>query len=107
MILSLEELRRQCRIGTDNTGHDEQLTLLCLAAQSRVEKMTGKKLYNTEAEKPDEDLTGIVLEESVDIKLALLLLVAHYFDNPSATSDRVVHTVPFAFDDLVSLHLPY
>lgn len=69
---SVNELRYQCRIDSDNDTEDVMLTLYLNASLKHAEKITNCRLYDNAV--PDDDPDGLVIED--DIKLALMLLVS-------------------------------
>lgn len=77
MIPSLEELRIQCRIDSDNTDEDSLLELYVSAAREEAEQFLNRRLYDDSV--PDDDITGIVITPS--IKLRVMQLVNFWYDN--------------------------
>ena len=89
---------------SDNTK-DTLLTLYANVAQKFIENKTGRTLYATNNDLPTAAGWHVSLESSPDLKLALLLLVTHFHENPSATSDETVKTVPYSFYALISPYI--
>lgn len=77
MIPSLEELRIQCRIDSDNTDEDSLLELYVSAAREEAEQFLNRRLYDDSV--PEDDTTGIVITSS--IKLRVMQLVNFWYDN--------------------------
>lgn len=46
MVPTIEELRNQCRIDSDDATEDRALTLYCSAAKGRAENYINRKLYD-------------------------------------------------------------
>lgn len=102
MLLTLDEIKHQCRLESDDTNEDEQLTLYAKAAQRNIENTIGRMLYQSEDEVPEDVLWFAVLEEAEDIKLAMLMLVAHYYANREATTTESLRQIPLGVRELVS-----
>jgi len=94
MILSLDEIKRQLRLEPDYTEEDEHLTLIGQAAESRTSNYLNRKLYASEV--PDSDSDGLVV--SGDIRMAMLMLCSHFYENRSSVSDVEMLEMPQAFD---------
>ncbi|MGX8943244.1 head-tail connector protein [Symbiopectobacterium sp. Eva_TO] len=82
MVPTIDELRNQCRIDSDDATEDQMLTLYCLAAKGRAENYINRKLYD--AAVPENESEGLVI--SPDIKLALMLAVGFWYENREAQS---------------------
>lgn len=98
MLLTLPEIKAQCRIDEDFTHEDDLLKLIGSAAEKRVVSYTNRKLYAVN-EVPETDPDGLALE--ADIKLAMLHLVSHWYENRSSVSDFEQSEVPMSFYFLV------
>lgn len=97
MAITLDEMRKQCRI--DGTDDDDQLTGVYLPAAIRaVENSINRKLYDDAV--PADDETGLVIEAA--IKLGVLMLVGHFYENRESTVAGSVTEVPQALDLLIS-----
>ncbi|HIH5019792.1 TPA: head-tail connector protein [Klebsiella oxytoca] len=97
MGITLEEMRRQCRID-ENDGDDSLLTDIYLPAAIRgAESRINRKLYDDAV--PSDDETGLVIAD--DIKLAVLMLVGHFYENREATTSGKVANLPTALDFLL------
>jgi uncharacterized phage protein (predicted DNA packaging) len=107
MLLSLLEVKQQCGISPDDTSRDNLLTLYILSAQKSVEHKTGRALFASVNDLPLVNGWYATLDESPDLKLVLLLLVTHFNDNPSATTEDSVRTLPFSVNALVSPYVVY
>ena len=93
MLLKMEEIKLQLRLDDDFSDEDELLELLGKAAQSRTENFLNRKLYATADDRPADD-----------VKLALLLLVSHFYENRSTVTDVEKMELPMSFNWLV---VPY
>lgn len=82
MVPTIDELRNQCRIDSDDTTEDQMLTLYCSAAKGRTENYINRKLYDDAV--PENESEGLVI--SPDIKLALMLAVGFWYENREAQS---------------------
>ncbi|CNF16265.1 uncharacterized phage protein (possible DNA packaging) [Yersinia rohdei] len=98
MLLTLLEIKAQCRLDVDFDHEDELLKMLGSAAEKRVTSYTNRKLYAPDAI-PETDPDGLAFED--DIKLAILHLVSHWYENRSSVSDYEQSEVPMSFYFLV------
>ncbi|HDL6936494.1 TPA: phage gp6-like head-tail connector protein [Yersinia enterocolitica] len=97
MLLTLPEIKAQCRLDVDFDHENDLLTLIGTSAEKRVISYTNRKLYADAV--PEADPDGLVLE--ADIKLAMLHLVSHWYENRSSVSDYEQSEVPMSFYFLV------
>jgi uncharacterized phage protein (predicted DNA packaging) len=85
-----------------NLDHDEDNDLLktyANAAKITIENYLNRKLYN--ASVPDSDSNGIVVNDA--IKVAVLMLVSHWYDNREAvTINGNVSALPLAYQMLIN-----
>lgn len=96
-LLTLEEMKSQCRIELDFSEDDALLTALGDAAQTRTETRINRKLYAKVI--PGMDPDGLVMP--ADVKQALLLLVGYWYENRVAVNDFEQSEAPLAFNWLV------
>lgn len=82
MVPTIEELRNQCRIDSDDANEDQMITLYCSAAKGQAENYINRKLYDDAV--PENESEGLVI--SPDIKLALMLAVGFWYENREAQS---------------------
>lgn len=99
MLLSMEEIKAQLRLDDDFSDEDTLLALLGKAAQSRAENYLNRRLYETASDRPEDDPDGLVMPD--DIKLALLMLVSHFYENRSAVTEVEKLELPMSFVWLV------
>ncbi|HDL8025665.1 head-tail connector protein [Yersinia enterocolitica] len=97
MILGINQIKSQCRIDLEFTHEDELLTLYAEAAEKKVIKHLNRNIYETEI--PESDPDGLIV--SSDIKLAMLHLVSHWYENRSSVGDFEQSEVPMSFYFLV------
>ncbi len=79
MLLTLNEIKMQCRLENDFTDEDQLLELLALAAEAKATTYLNRNLYKTNDEIPALDEDGMVITE--DIRLGLLMLIGHWYAN--------------------------
>lgn len=103
MLLKMEEIKLQLRLDDDFSDEDELLELLGKAAQSRTENFLNRKLYATADDRPADDPDGLVISD--DVKLALLLLVSHFYENRSTVTDVEKMELPMSFNWLLLIAL--
>lgn len=99
MLLTLDVIKMQCRLENDFTEEDRLLELLALAAEARAVTYLNRNLYKTPDDIPASDEDGIVISE--DIRLALLMLVSHWYENRSSVSELEMSETPQAFEFLL------
>ncbi|PWV99412.1 head-tail connector protein [Mangrovibacter plantisponsor] len=96
MILTLEEIRQQLRLESDYTEEDTLLTMLGQAAESRTATFLNRNLYAAEADIPEGgDETALVVPD--DLRLAMLMLVTHFYEHRSTVSDFEQSETPMAY----------
>lgn len=96
-LLTLEEIKQQCRVELDFTEDDALLTAIGNAAQVRTETRINRKLYAEVI--PGMNPDGLVMP--ADIKQALLLLVGYWYENRVAVNDFEQTEAPLAYNWLV------
>lgn len=94
---TIEELRHQCRIDSDDVSEDQMLTLYLNASLRHAEVIINRCLYDEDI--PESDPSGLLIGD--DIKLALMLLVAHWYENREPVSRDSVNTIPFGVDAIL------
>jgi len=98
MIPSLEEIRSQCRIDSDDDQEDKLLTIYAKAARSKAQHFVNRTLYDESV--PDSDPDGQAIVD--DIKLAMLLLVGHWYENREPVNiGNISTTLPYGFEALL------
>lgn len=120
-MLTLEQMKAQCRLEQDETEEDDLLRLYGRAARRMVETATGRKLFQVVL--PDDAPVGAGDDEAYlrsllpagapanalpvtdDVAVAMLLLVAHWFKNREPVTEAGSsgsQKLPLAFDALTS-----
>lgn len=104
MILTLDEIKAQCRIEPDFTDDDTTLEMMGSAAQNRTEVRINRKLYADSV--PDSDPCGLVMTD--DIKMAMLMLSSYWYENRTAANDFEQTEAPLAYNWLIDpyRHIP-
>ena len=97
MLLEMSEVRKQCRIDEGFTDEDDLLAIYIGAAEKRTTSYLNRSLYIDAV--PDTDPDGLVL--SADIKLGMLHLVSHWYENRSPVSDFEQSETPMSFEFLI------
>ncbi|NKF30475.1 phage gp6-like head-tail connector protein [Pseudomonas sp. BGM005] len=119
-MLTIEQIKGQCRLELDDDEEDAQLLIYARAAWRQVETKTGRKLFAVvlpEDAPPnagaDEDYLRALLPSTApenalpvtdDVTLAMLLLVAHWYRNREAVTEAAstgAKALPLAFDELI------
>lgn len=91
MLLTMEEIKAQLRLDEDFDTDDRHLQLLACAAQKRTETYLNRKLYAPDETIPDSDPDGLHLPD--DIRLGMLMLISHFYENRSSVTDSSGDTV--------------
>ena len=99
MLLTLEEIKSQLRLEEDYSDEDSLLEALGKAEQSRTETYLNRKLYDAAHGVPADDPEGLVMPD--DIRLGMLLLLTHYYENRSSVSEVEKSEMPLAYNWLV------
>lgn len=99
MLLTLPEIKAQCRLEEDFTEEDTLLTLLGKAAEAKATTYLNRNIYSTEEAIPDLDEDGIALTD--DIRLGMLMLISHWYENRSSVSELEMSETPQAFEFLL------
>ncbi|MEN4604080.1 head-tail connector protein [Pantoea agglomerans] len=99
MLLTLEEIKQQCRLESDFTDEDNHLQLLALAAEAKAVTYLNRNLYKTVADVAPLDTDGMVITE--DIRLGILMLVSHWYEHRSSVSELEMSETPQAFEFLL------
>jgi hypothetical protein len=99
MLLTLEEIKRQLRLEEDYSDEDSLLEALGKAVQSRTETYLNRKLYGTAPDVPADDPDGLLIPD--DIRLGMLLLVTHFYENRSSVSEVEKTEMPQSYTWLV------
>lgn len=102
MLLTLDEIKGQCRLETDFTEEDRLLELLALAAEAKAKTYLNRSLYKTLDDIPEADTDGMVITE--DVRLGLLMLVSHWYENRSSVTEIEKSVTPMAFEFLLYPH---
>ncbi|WP_437891132.1 head-tail connector protein [Phytobacter sp. V91] len=98
MSTTIEILRAQCRIDSDDSTEDEMLLIYFGSAKRKAENFINRKLYETEV--PESDPDGLLIEN--DVLLALLLLSGHWYENREQVNvGNIVTSFPFGFESLL------
>lgn len=92
-----EQLRVQARLEPEDSSLDSQLSLYARAAVRAVEAGTKRVLYPPDEPLPD-DAPANALQAGEDIQLAILMMVAHWFDNPTAVNiGNITSEIPLGY----------
>ncbi|HHL0201235.1 head-tail connector protein [Raoultella ornithinolytica] len=97
MLLELSEIKRQLRLEDDYTEEDELLTLISRAVEARTVTFLNRTLY--EVGVPGSDPDGLIMTD--DIRMGMLLLATHFYENRSSVSEVEKMEMPQSFTWLV------
>jgi len=93
-VVTLVQIKLHCHIEPDQTVEDNQLLLLEMAAHIHTENVL-RRPGELDASAPE------------NVKLAVLVLIAHWYRNREAIADQTMTTVPLAYDALLSPEREY
>lgn len=85
MLLKEEEIKSHLRLDDGLYSDGDFLKLLAQAVQKRTETYLNRKLYAPEETIPEDDPDGMHLTD--DVRLAMLMLVSHFYENRSTITD--------------------
>lgn len=107
MIVSLDTVREHCRIDPGDNGENSLLTIYIGAAKRHIERWTRRNIYETNADPGfSTDENRLLLDD--DIRLVVLLLVGHWYENREASVTGVsVSTLPLAVEALLQPYRIY
>ncbi|MEG1213600.1 MULTISPECIES: head-tail connector protein [Citrobacter] len=83
MLLELSEIKRQLRLEEDYTEEDDLLNMIGSAVEARTVTFLNRNLYETSV--PGDDPDGLVITD--DIRMGMLLLATHFYENRSSVSE--------------------
>lgn len=95
MLLKEEEIKAHLRLDDDVYADADFLQLLARAVQVRTETFLNRKLYAPGETIPDDDPDGIHLPD--DVRLGMLMLVSHFYENRSSLTDVEKLETPMSF----------
>lgn len=100
-MLELEIIKPHCRVELDFEEDDTLLETYANAARRLVENKTGRRLYATPGEIPEEgDEHALVLDD--DITTAMLLIIGSWYENrESVVIGSTSAELPMAVDALI------
>lgn len=99
MLLKPEEIKDHLRLDDDSADEENLLELLGNAVQARTENFLNRKLYAAENGVPETDPDGLVMSD--DIRLAMLLLITHFYENRSTVTEVEKLELPMSFNWIV------
>ena len=100
-MLTVDEIKAQCRLDSSDESEDELLRLYANAAFSSIQTYLNRPLFADEV--PDDSPNGIAVAD--DIRLAMLLLVGHWYENREpVTIGSTANSVPLSFEMLLRPH---
>lgn len=99
MILTIAAIKQQLRLEEDDTNEDLLLEAIGMAAESRTATLLNRPIYASESERPDGDDVGMVA--TADLRLAMLMLVSHFYEHRSSVSDFEQTATPMAYEWIV------
>lgn len=105
-MIELSTVREHCRIDEDDNSEDSLLSIYSGAAKKYVETWTRRTLYQANADPGfDSDENRLLLDD--DIRMAMLLLIGHWFANREAVSGNSLNEVPLAVEAILQPYRIY
>ncbi len=105
-MIELNTVKEHCRIDADFAGDDSLLEIYTGAAKRYVETWTRRKLYETSSDEGfAEDEDHLLLDD--DIRIAMLLMIGHWYENREISVTGTISTLPLAVDVLLQPHRIY
>ena len=120
-MLTLSQIKEHCRLELDQTEEDNLLKVYGRAAWRLVQSRCGRKLFEvappegaTEDQLNDEEFLRTLLPVDApenalpvtdDVRVAMLLVVAHWFKHREAVTEATssgAKDLPLAFDALIN-----
>lgn len=101
MQITLDEVKQQCRVEHD--FEDDLLATLLNAAKGTIESITNRQLFERLPPNPPDN----ALELNHEIKIAVLMLAAYYYENRSGWNEANAapnFDIPPTVERLVSPH---
>ncbi|CAM0041600.1 head-tail adaptor Ad1 [Vibrio phage K394] len=98
-FVTLEEIRQQCYLDEFDMSEDRYLTLIGSAAIKHVQNYTNRVLYKSPDDVPVDSENALMWSD--DIKMGVLLLIGHFYENRENSSSVKVHDIPFGFHAMI------
>lgn len=95
-MITLKECRTQCNLDETEVEYDNWFRLAINAALLVIESQLDQKLIE-----PDQTPEDGQIAFTDDLKLAALMLIAHWFANREATSPLRIDETPHAFTAVI------
>lgn len=111
-MITIQECKQQCSIEQTILDFEPWFRRTIPAAVATVKAQINRPLYETQA-LLDADLAalaegdnslGTALVVTEDLRHAMLMLIAHWFENRESGSPLTIKDVPMGFDFLVEPH---
>ncbi|MGV3000781.1 head-tail connector protein [Vibrio sp. E150_018] len=87
-FLTIDEIKQQTYVSDDD--ENDYLLALADAAIERIQDYTNRVLYESKEDAGDDE---VALIWKADIKLAALMLVAHYYENREEVSSTQTYAI--------------
>ncbi|MFR9719089.1 head-tail connector protein [Aeromonas diversa] len=100
-LVTLDEVKRQCRLEELEGEEDPLLSVYIAAAVRHIEHRIGKPLID-----PSEGAVDGGQPYEGDIKLAALLLISHWYENRESVSAEALTPLPMGVDLLLGPYTP-
>ncbi len=96
-MITLADIKQQCRIDSDDTSEDALLTRYLDVSKLAIANHIDRPIFDSEAEKGDKE--GVVVEAVLE--MAMLLLISHFYEHREAVADIQLFECPIGYDALI------
>ena len=102
-LITISELKDQLRIEQELTHEDTLLQLYCDAVYQEVCRQL-KRLLFTQEPSPKPSQPYLVLDDTnaASIKIAALMIAAHWYSHREGVSESKVHEIPLGAQHILS-----
>ena len=102
-MIKVSECKEQCSIDADLVDFDPWFRRTAPAATTAVQTHLNRKLYATQEELTADTAAPVgAMVVTEDLRHAMLMLIAHWFENRETSSELTIKDVPMAFDFLTA-----
>jgi len=104
-MITIADCKLQCNLLEDEVDFDSWFDMAIPAAIGTIETQLDRKLYDTQTSL-DEDINAPVNAMAItnDLKMGLLMLLAHWFNNRESTSALSLFETPMALTTIIQSH---
>ena len=102
-MITADDVKQQLVIDVADTEHDAWISAAISAALAALANQVNRTFYADQASlDADTDAPENALVFSADIKIAALMLIAHWFEHREAAAELTIKAVPYTIDYLMA-----